>query len=402
MSHPLFTLPANAYGWAPAPQTIDTKSGLPPLPVPTTPLSPAPTYEQTVNPIGSSQQQTVLAQLTPAQQTAVAALLLQQQHLSASAAGAEQQRASLNHHHHQQQQQIIQQQQALQQQALQQQALQQQAAAATATRCAQPLPALDDGLYTVEAIVASYSRCMTCDISSDMPSPCPKALSDAGLHPATWARVITQTRQMKSKSDTNKVLLHVFGGLAFGLLFNVMVAKHWVGNKPLRRQLATFHERENATLGAAGTPVRFVWSGGTLKAYFNPQPLFVQALLLAAARKLVRCGGTRKAVILAESQDRVALSASQRPQPLAFARDSGLHCFVKSACGHGSYRKGFENSFEKLAHDRTLLAYAVLIEPNLGRRRAHNPRCIPRDICLCLPVNMRLSDWAPVRSQRAE
>lgn len=74
---------------------------------------------------------------------------------------------------------------------------------------------------------------------------------------------------MKSKSDTNKIILHVLGGIFIGIIFNVMVAKHWVGNKPLRRQLAGFLEKENAQLAQTGVGVRFVWQDGALRAFYK-------------------------------------------------------------------------------------------------------------------------------------
>lgn len=98
---------------------------------------------------------------------------------------------------------------------------------------------------------------------------CPRNLAERGLKPATWTRVARTCKEMKSKSDANKIMLHVFGGLFIGLLFNVMVMKHWVGNKPLRKQLEVFLERENSQLAQNGVAVRFVWQEGALRVFYR-------------------------------------------------------------------------------------------------------------------------------------
>lgn len=110
---------------------------------------------------------------------------------------------------------------------------------------------------------------MRCHLAKEGGSTCPAPLSERGVRPAAYARITHQAAKIKSRSDTNKVLLHVTGALFIGWWFNLMVAKHWVGNKPLHRKLAEFLEHENAELGSKGIPVRFVWHQGSLMGYYN-------------------------------------------------------------------------------------------------------------------------------------
>lgn len=97
----------------------------------------------------------------------------------------------------------------------------------------------------------------------------PPELAQRGLSAQEYADAINTVKQLKSKSDTNKIFLWTGCIFCCGIIGYLLVQQRAVGNKKLSKQLESPLEDVNRKLMARGVPIRWLWVEGSLRAYYK-------------------------------------------------------------------------------------------------------------------------------------
>lgn len=127
-----------------------------------------------------------------------------------------------------------------------------------------------DNAISVDAIRMTYLQYVTIqDVKKADPQAVPTELSSRGLTVEDYAAVLTQVKQIKSKSDGNKIALWTGMIFMFGIIGYLLVSQRAVGNKPLRKQLELPLEDVNRKLMSRGVAIRWTWIEGSLRAYYK-------------------------------------------------------------------------------------------------------------------------------------